>query len=341
MNFNKLGILGDGAWGTALSMAFYKNFSDVLIYSRSQYIADSINNNHYNPNYLQDIKLPNNIKATLNINEVAKLCDVILIVIPTQYIRDTIALIKDINKDAIFLICSKGIEINSKKMISQIIIDELNNTLNYDVTNNIGVLTGPTFAREVMNGLPTTFVLAKASIEKSKDICEKLKTESIRLYYSNDVIGTQIGGAAKNVIAIAAGIIEGANLGHNALAGLITRGLQELLSLSNYYGGSKDTIFGLSGLGDLVLTSTSINSRNFSLGYEIGKLGYYDSLIINEKLPGIAEGYYTSCALNELIIDNNLSMPICREVYEICYNGKSVETSIRSLMSRSLKSEII
>jgi glycerol-3-phosphate dehydrogenase (NAD(P)+) len=181
-------------------------------------------------------------------------------------------------------------------------------------------------------------VLAMEKIDNAKNLAELLKTQEIRTYYSDDVIGAQVGGAIKNVIAIGAGIVSGACLGHNALAGLITRGLQELLIFSKLFGGKENTIFGLSGLGDLVLTCTSENSRNFSLGQQIGQLGYYDKSLQN-NLKGVSEGFYTAKAIHEIIEKHNLNMPVCKEIYAICHEGKTLKEAINNMMNRGLKQE--
>jgi len=321
-----LSIIGGGAWGTALGKSLASNFKTVKIFAVEPEVVVSINKEHINKRYLPNVALPHNVSATNNLQDLVD-GKIFLVTTPTQYIRKVLANIH-YKHNAIFLICAKGIENTSGKLISQILGDL--------GISNIGVLSGPSFASETAQDLPTALVLASKSY--NENLMQQLTTANIRTYYSNDIIGCQIGGAIKNVVAIAGGIIKGAALGHNALAALVSRGLHEILVLNEYFGGESASIFGLTGLGDLMLTATSETSRNYSLGYAIGKLGKFDVNLLND-VKGVAEGYYTTKILQQIMQDNNLNMPICKEVFEICYNHKTVKMALQTLMQRPLKQE--
>ncbi len=327
-----LGILGAGAFGTSLGLALANNFTKITLYAMEHEVVESINNNHKNELYLPKHTLPLHLKATNNLEHLSS-CHIILITTPTQHIRSSIKQVFPINRLATYIVCSKGLEISSKKLISQIIQEEVD-------LPNLAVLSGPSFAHELAQSLPTTLILAMNDITSAKTISALLQSKTLRIYHTSDLIGAQVGGGIKNVIAIASGIIKGANLGHNALAGLITRGMHEMLTLNNIYGGDNKTIFGLSGLGDLILTATSEQSRNFSLGYKIGERGYFDDSFIKQS-KGLCEGYYTAKAINELIEEHDLIMPISKEVYQICYNYKHLKNSIDDLMNRDNKQETL
>jgi glycerol-3-phosphate dehydrogenase (NAD(P)+) len=327
----KLAIIGGGAWGSALARVFENNFAQVIIYTRQLDVVLEINQNNTNHKFLQDSVFNKNVWATSEIKDLIN-ADIILITTPTQHIRSVLKDLKKYDIQSKFLICSKGIEISSQKLITEIFIQEDFNM------ENVGVLSGPSFAKDVANNLPTTLLIATQNIDLAKDLSLSLKTSNIRIYYSDDIIGTQVGGALKNIIAIGCGIIRGANLGDNALSGLISRGLVEMVNFSLYKGGKRDSLYGISGLGDLILTATNLQSRNFSLGYKIGQNGGFNIDMLNQ-LNGTAEGYYSVKALYEITKAEKISMPICEEVYKICYENKSLDKSKIELMNRSLKQE--
>jgi glycerol-3-phosphate dehydrogenase (NAD(P)+) len=327
---NKLCIIGAGAYGTALSITFADNFKDVVLHTIETDVMSDINTNLRNSKYLKSVSMPANIKATTNYNDIEE-CDIVIISIPTQYIKDSIAEIISHNKSAYYIIASKGIDIARKKLISEVIYSTVEDI-------KLGVLSGPSFAKELAQGVITNMVLATQNLEHAKELSHILSNKQLRLYYSDDIIGAQISGALKNVIALASGITGGLNLGYNTLCALITRGLNEFNELNNLYGGKKETIYGLSGMGDLILTATSTQSRNYSLGYAIGKQGYFSADLL-EQSSGTCEGYYTAKALHDIIKENNLNMPISKEVFEVCYNNKKVLDSITSLMGREIIKE--
>ncbi|MFL1780575.1 NAD(P)-dependent glycerol-3-phosphate dehydrogenase [Candidatus Hepatincolaceae symbiont of Richtersius coronifer] len=327
----KIGIIGGGAWGTALAIGLSKKFQDILIYSIENEVRDSINQYHTNTLYLEGFLLPSHIKGTSNIADL-KDYKILLIATPTQFIRDMAIKIKPFCENSKILICSKGIEIKNKQLISQILEYELGHP------ENIGVLTGPSFATDLAKELPTALLLALPNIEEAKKLATQFSSNVMRIYYSDDVMASQIGGAVKNVLAIAGGIIKGADLGNNALAAMLTRGLKDIVNLTLSLGGKAETVYGLSGLGDLLLTATSEKSRNFSLGLTIGEQGKYSGKM-EGKLSGIAEGFYTTKALYEIMQERQINMPICKQVYEICYEGKNLREVVQTLMQKPISEE--
>lgn len=328
----QIGILGAGAFGSALAknLAFSKAKHSITLYCFEKEVAANINKNHVNNLYLPRISLPQNITATSLINDLYN-SEVILLTIPVKYVRSTLQQLTSYPKNTPLIICSKGIEHPSGLLVSNIVSEALGNI-------STCVLTGPSFASEIANNLTSTLVLASNTLDFSKKLINKLSFTNIKLYTSNDIIGCQVGGAIKNIIAIASGIIKGLNMGHNALAGLITRGLNEIATTITAYGGNPKTAYGLSGLGDLVLTATSSESRNFSLGLSIAKNGGYTQELQKDKL-GIAEGVFTTEAIYNFSQSHKLYLPICQEIYKILYCNKNPNNSISDILDSNIKSE--
>ncbi len=329
--FKTLSILGSGSWGTALAQAFSKNFENVLIWGRDEKTVEDINVRKVNEKYLPEIKLSPNISASTDINTVFSQGDIVIIAVPTQRVREVLEKVsnKKINKPVIS--ASKGIEISTLKLVSQIIEDVL------DIEKeNIFVLSGPSFAKEVALGLPTAVTLAgeEKFAEKLQGI---LNTNTFRLYVSTDINGVQIGGAVKNIIAIATGASDGLGLGNNARASLITRGLYEMTKIAKLFGGKPETLYGLSGLGDLVLTATGDLSRNRTFGYLLGK-----GLSIEEafkKVGQVVEGAKTVKAIKQLAEKHNIELPISEVVYKVIYENLSPKEAVKILMNREPKKE--
>jgi len=327
-----LTILGSGSWGTALAQTFSVNFESVLIWGKDKTTIDSINSENKNRKYLPEINLNKNIKATLSLDEAISFSNIVIIAIPTQVIRKVLKEIKNFNLDnKIFISASKGIEISSLKLISQVLKEELN-----ILQENIFALSGPSFAKEVALGLPTAITLA-GDIEKAKELQKFLNTKSFRTYITDDIVGVEVGGAVKNVIAIATGISDGLKLGNNARAGLITRGLYEMTKISNIFGGKRETLYGLSGMGDLVLTATGDLSRNRRFGIYIGEGHSVDNAL--KKVGQVVEGYKTVKALKQLSSEKNVELPITNVVYDVLYNSLHPKEAVKILMSRQPRKE--
>ena len=330
--FKTLSILGSGSWGTALAQVFSKNFEKVLIWGRNEKTVTDINLKNVNEDYLPKIQLSPNISASTNIDYVFSEGDIVIIAVPTQRVREVLEKISDKHVNKPVISASKGIEISTLKLVSEIIEDVL------DIKKeNIFVLSGPSFAKEVALGLPTAVTLAGEEKHAEK-LQEILNTTTFRLYVSEDIRGVQIGGAVKNIIAIATGASDGLGLGNNARASLITRGLYEMTKIAKLFGGKPETLYGLSGLGDLVLTATGNLSRNRTFGYLLGK-----GLSIEEaykKVGQVVEGAKTVKAVKQLAEKNNIELPISDVVYRVIYENLSPKEAVKILMNREPKREL-
>ena len=328
---DRLGIIGSGSWGTALAQTLSEKFKEVNIWGRNKSLISCINTEKVNYKYLPDIILNDNIKATTDLIEIFENSDIVIVAIPTQWIRSTL---KDINinlKNKYLISASKGIEVESLKLVSDILEDVLK--VNKD---NLFVLSGPSFAKEVAKGLPTAVTLA-GNTRYGEELQCTLTTNTFRVYLSDDIKGVEIGGAVKNVIAIATGVSDGLGYGNNARASLITRGLYEMTKLTKVYGGKAETLYGLSGLGDLVLTATGNLSRNRRFGYLLGRgLSVEESL---REVKQVVEGVKTVKAIKRLIDTYNLELPIAETVYKVIYENLSLKNAVKLLMKRELKRE--
>jgi glycerol-3-phosphate dehydrogenase (NAD(P)+) len=330
--FKTVGIIGSGAFGTALAQTFARNDMPVTLWSRNEAVINEINNEKTNAEYLKGITLHDNIVATHDLKKAVHQ-DVILIVVPTQYVATIIEQAAPyISAKTPILIASKGIEISTGRLLSHIVSGVL-------PENPVGIITGPNFAIEVAQDLPAALTLAmqEAHDELAYQLCENLSTPHFRIYASNDVIGSQIGGAVKNVIAIACGIAHGKNMGDNARAAILTRGLAEMVRLGEAMGADPQTFLGLSGVGDLTLTCNAMQSRNFSLGVAIGE-GKRAADIIAER-SSVAEGYYTADAIVKLAQKLNIDMPICIAVHDTLHKEKAIDYVIKGLLERPIKGE--
>ena len=328
---HKFAVIGSGAWGTALAVILSAGGNEVTIWSREKEVMDDILHNHENSVFLPGIKFTQNIGATLSLETAVKDAEVVVMAVPAQFMRSMCKqLAPYLDPSVPVLICSKGIEQDTGALMSEVVATEL-------PSNKIAILSGPTFAGETASGTPTSVTIAC----KDKDIGEALVkafgTKTFRPYYSDDVIGAQIGGAVKNVLAIAAGIVEGKSLGDNTRAALITRGLAEIVRLAKAKGGAAATLMGMSGIGDLLLTANSHQSRNYTVGVELGK-----GKTLHEIMDGrrsVAEGVFTARAVTKLAQNIGVEMPICEAVDKVLNEGANVDEMILSLLSRPFKTE--
>ncbi len=325
-----IGIIGGGAWGTALAQVYAIAGKNVILWAREEDVVSSINTRHENTPFLPGQPISTNIKATNNLADAAK-ADALLIVTPAQYLRITLDHLKPhLNESTPLIICAKGVEIKTGALMSQIVAEIM-------PKSPIAILTGPTFAAEIAKGLPSAMTLAMNNKEEAEKIAESLNTRSLRLYASDDVIGAQVGGAVKNVIAIACGVIEGKQLGNSARAALVTRGLAEIARLASALGAKKETLMGMCGVGDLLLTCSSMQSRNFSLGVALGQGKSLKDILAQRN--SVTEGVYTAEALMVMAKNNAVEMPISEAMYKCLSEGVSVDEMIARMLDRPVKSE--
>jgi glycerol-3-phosphate dehydrogenase (NAD(P)+) len=328
--FQHIGVLGGGAWGTALAQSSRRAGRDVTLWAYELETVDEINAYHTNRIYLPGVALDPAIRATAKAKDLAA-ADVILLVAPSQFVR---AVAKEIAPSIAagkpVVICAKGFEEDSGEFMSAVVNAVLPQA-------RVAALSGPSFASEVGRNLPTALTLACEEKELGAELMAALAHRNFRLYWTSDIAGTQAGGAVKNVLAIAAGIVEGRQLGRNAHAALTTRGFAELVRLGTKLGGRFETLTGLSGLGDLILTCSSIQSRNMSLGLALGQGQALGDILGARK--SITEGVYTAGAVVALAKRHGVEMPICEAVHNVVKGHMSVEDAIEALLSRPLRAE--
>ncbi|MGD9664968.1 MAG: NAD(P)H-dependent glycerol-3-phosphate dehydrogenase [Novosphingobium sp.] len=324
---DKIGVIGAGAWGTALAQMLTSDGRDVLIWALEPAVVDGINARHRNETYLPSAELSPLVRATGNLDDIAH-CSVALVVTPAQHTATTLRKLPAIPRDLV--LCSKGIEAGTGKLMSEVATDAA-------PESDIAVLSGPTFAHEVAAGLPTAVTLACGGGQAQWErISPLIARPSFRPYYSDDVIGAEIGGAVKNVLAIACGVAEGLQLGQNARAALIARGFAEMMRFGEALGAERETLAGLCGLGDLVLTCSSTSSRNFSLGKALGEGGNPKDLMANRAT--VAEGAHTAPVLDDLATKHNVAMPIVSAVRKLL-DGASAQEIVADVLSRPLQAE--
>ena len=323
----KIGILGGGVWGSALARLLSNN--KVCIYARDQKTVKSINDHKFNPK-LKYAVFNENVTSTENIQTFKDL-EYLFIALPSQTIRDVLTNLSLTNKDQEIIIASKGIEISTSNLLSEVVN-------NIAKSKKISILSGPCFSDEVARNLPTAVTFASDNKESFKKVNALFRNKNFRLYYSDDLIGCQIGGALKNIYAIAAGITQGLNLGENAKSALITRSFVEISRFGEALGAKHQTLLGLSGLGDLILTCNSLKSRNTNFGKKISSISKPDFEDIL-KSQEITEGYYTVKAVKQITDEKKIDMPIMQSVYNILYNSHSIKDEIENLLKRPITDE--
>lgn len=328
---NKIGIIGAGAWGTALAQSLANAGKDVLLWAREAEVVTSINEHHENSLYLKDVRLNEMIKATHNLNDLDG-CDLFLLATPAQHLRATLEEVKDHLHNMPFIICAKGIEIKTGLLMSEVAEQVIPNA-------KVACLSGPTFASEIARGLPCAVTLAMTNKEMGTKVVHAIGSRTLRTYLSDDLIGAQVGGAVKNVIAIASGVVQGRKMGESARCALITRGLTEMGRLAAALGARKETLMGMCGVGDLVLTSSSMQSRNFSLGFALGE-GKSLEEILGDRIS-VTEGVHTAKALRLMAQNNAVDMPISKAVNDFLNEGADVGDIIERVLDRPLRRESV
>jgi glycerol-3-phosphate dehydrogenase (NAD(P)+) len=325
-----IGILGAGAWGTAIAKLLSDKNSNVLLWAKETQVKKVIEKNRINKIYLDKIKLNKSLKITNHLEDLSEL-DILFIVVPTQYIQATLKPLKKIiKKNCILVNCAKGIDIKSTSLISEVINKIL-------PSNKLAIMSGPNFALEIALGKPTASLIATQKLSDAKFIANLISSKTFRPYLSNDIIGAQICGAMKNIYAIGCGIIVGKNFGENAVASVISRSFAEIKSVGKKLGAQPETLSGLSGLGDLFLTCSSKKSRNFSLGFDLAKGKKLENILRSKKT--IAEGAYTVRAIKKLGVKLKLSLPLNDAIYKILYQNKDINKTIGELLSRPIIKE--
>lgn len=330
MKIESIGVIGGGAWGTALAQTLRLAGRDVVLWAREQETVDDINSRHVNRIFLPGIQLDENLRATTSLRELAA-ADVILMVAPAQHVRGVCTELQPhVRAGQPVVICAKGIEQATGKLMGEVLAETLPHA-------SQGVLSGPSFAVEVARGLPAALTIACRNEEVGRLLAEGLGYRQFRLYWSSDVIGVELGGALKNVLAIAAGIVDGKGLGASANAALVTRGFAEMRRFGEALGARAETLLGLSGLGDLILTCGSTQSRNMSLGRALGE-GRSLKDILGARVA-VTEGVYTAGAVVRLAAEHRIDMPISQAVWAILEEQISVDDAISGLMQRPFKAE--
>ena len=327
MSMERLAVIGGGAWGTALAQVAAAGGRETLLWAIEDDVVAAINKIHENPVYLKGIKLSKSIRATSNFSDLSNV-DAWLVVTPAQHMRAVLSRSPCPNMPLI--LCSKGIEDSSGKMLHQVARDVC-------PTSPVAVLSGPTFAHEVAAGLPTAVTLACDDLALAEQLRDRIALPMFRTYLTDDVAGAEVGGAVKNVLAIACGVVEGRGLGQNARAALIARGFAEMTRFGLAMGARRETLAGLSGLGDLVLTCSSTSSRNFSLGKAIGE--GRDAASLMEDRRTVAEGAFTAPVLKRVADAAGVDMPIVAAVDALLKGQASVEKVLEALMARPPRAE--
>lgn len=325
-----IGIIGAGAWGTALASVALSNNYPVRLWAKEPAAVEELNSLGTNSEYLPGAKLIGDIAATHNLDEVLH-CDILVNAIPTQHVRSVWQNAQPKAENPVLVNVSKGIELHTHLKVSEVLADVLQRTVDFVV------LSGPSHAEEVVQQMPTTVVCAGKNIVSTQVVQEAFSTDTFRVYSSDDVVGVEICGAIKNVVAIAAGIVDGIGLGDNTKAALITRGLAEMSRLGVALGAQQQTFYGLAGLGDLFVTCTSQHSRNRFVGEEIGKGKSLSEILAS--MHAVAEGVPTTEAALDLASTVGVELPITQKVWDILHKGADAKQAISDLMLRPKRKE--
>lgn len=331
---DKIVVVGAGSWGTALALVLAsKESNDVYIWEYNKELAEILETERENKKLLPGVKFPNNLHVTNEDKDLLKDAKAVIFSIPSQVLRGVVARFSNqMRSDLLIVNTGKGIEISSGLRLSEVIKDEILGKYH----NNIVVLSGPTHAEEVCKGIPTTIVAA-GKLEKAKAVQEIFNTEAFRVYVNEDIVGVELGGAVKNCLALGAGISDGLGFGDNTKAALITRGVAEMIRFGEKCGANPTTFYGLTGIGDLIVTCASQHSRNRYVGEKLGK-GYTLKEIL-EGMTMVAEGVPTVKAVYTKAQELNVSMPIVEAVYKVLYEDEKAASMVKELMSRDLKEE--
>ncbi len=327
-----IAVYGAGSWGTALALQLARNGLNVLLWDISPKHIEAINQQRENNHYLPGISFPDNLSCSADLQSVAEFADYHLVVVPSHGFRSLLQKLAPFltEKDAVIW-ATKGLELDTGKLLHQVLEDELPQCKAY------GVISGPTFATEVARGLPTAMTVAATDAGFSQAVAEAFRAPNYRVYFSQDILGVELGGAIKNVLAIAAGISDGLGFGANARVAIVTRGLAEIMRLGSKLGAQPETLMGLAGVGDLVLTCTDNQSRNRRLGLALGQGKGLDAAIA--EIGQAVEGAKSARSIGKLAEKAGVEMPICDVVYRILYEQLPPRQAVQELISRDMKAE--
>jgi glycerol-3-phosphate dehydrogenase (NAD(P)+) len=330
LDLNRLAVVGAGAWGSALASLCSRPGREVLLWGRDAGLVETVNLRHENPVYLPGIALDATVRATTRLADLAAV-ELCLLAVPAQVLRPVAASLAPVLGAGVpVVLCAKGIEAASGRLMTEVAAETLPG-------HPLAVLSGPTFAAEVARGLPTAVTLASEDTALATRLAEVLGSRSFRPYVSDDPLGAEIAGAVKNVLAIACGIVAGRQLGDNARAALVTRGLAEMSRLALARGGKAETLMGLAGLGDLTLTCTATQSRNYSLGVALGEGRSLETAVAAAR--GVAEGRFSAAATLAMAQGLGVEMPICAAVDAVVNRGADLDVTIAGLLGRPFKAE--
>jgi glycerol-3-phosphate dehydrogenase (NAD(P)+) len=329
----RIAIIGAGSWGTALAVVAARAGHEVWLWSRNSEVLSSINERRINSRYLTSTSIPESVIATTDVGAALRGASMVVLAAPSHAAREVLLMMSPLLEEAAIIVSvAKGIEIETGKRISEIAKEVLINS------HPFVCLSGPSFAKEVVEGHPTAIVAASKESSAARAVQNDLSFENLRIYTNTDVIGTEFGGSVKNVMAIAAGMTAGLGFGSNSVAALITRGLAEITRLARREGAQVETLMGLAGLGDLVLTCTGSLSRNRFVGEELGKGRTLEEIVA--ELNEVAEGINTARAVKKIADRASLEMPITNEVNAVLYDNKPARDAVAELMSRPLREEV-
>lgn len=332
----KATVFGAGSFGSAISQVLTANFDEVVLWGRDAALIDVLNRTHENANYLPGLTLSPKIRGSTDFAEAARGAELVIIATPSQATRDLLGRADNLLPQHVPIVSvAKGIENGTLCTMTEV----LEQCLPESYHPHLAVLSGPSFAKEMVKRLPTVVTVASRFEATARAAQAMINSDVFRTYTSTDVVGVQVGGALKNVIAIAAGMSDGLGLGHNSRAAIITRGLAEITRIAVRMGGNPLTLSGLAGLGDLVLTCTAELSRNRTVGLELGRGRALEDIL--KEMTQVAEGVKTAKSARDLSVKLGVDLPICDQVYKIAFEGKSPKAAVAELMARTPKSELV
>lgn len=327
----KVAFLGGGSFGTALAVMLAKKGIETTIWTIDEHGVEDINIKRENSKFLPEVTIPSNVTAYRELDKAIENSKVVVLAVPSQVIRIVSRQVAPLlNKDQILVTVAKGIEKGTHKTMSEIMEEEIS-------TNPVVILSGPSHAEEVSRGIPTTVTVSSRDMEAAKEIQQIFSSSSFRVYTNDDLIGVQIGGACKNIIALAAGITDGIGYGDNAKAALMTRGMHEIVRIGTKLGGRQETFYGLTGMGDLIVTCTSMHSRNRRAGILIGQGKTMEEAA--KEVGMVVEGIEATKAFYELKEREGIVMPITDALYRVLFQNKNANDAVQELMSREMKDE--